>query len=110
MGLQEGDAPVLLVLAGREQVGLLFIDVEQLLPLGPLWLAGGDLGVKALVDIADGDAILRLGNELALLPEHPLKVFDLREKIDDPRSNSLDDLHNLKPALGMTFAGGLDLI
>ena len=41
MSLQERDALILLALASGEQVGLFFIDVEQLLPLDPLRIAYG---------------------------------------------------------------------
>src|SRR5579885_2528639 len=90
MGPEEGDAALLPALAAREQVRCFLVDVEQLLPLGPLRLAGGYLRVELLADIADGDAVLRLGDELPLLPEHLLEFLDLVEEFDDPAPHGLD--------------------
>ena len=84
--------------------------MEQLFPLGPLRLAGGNVGIEALIHIADSDAILCLGDEFPLLPKHFLKAFDLVQKVDDPAADGLDRPRNLEPALGAVLAGAYHLV
>ena len=87
MRLQERDSLACLVLARVEQVDLIFVNAEQRLPLVPLRLAPGDVGIKAPGNIAYGYAVMRLGDELPLFPQHLLEAFDLVQKVDDLVAN-----------------------
>jgi len=80
------------------------------LPLRPLSFAGGDFGVKRFGDVADGDAVKGLGDELFLFPEHLLEVFDLRQEFDDVHPHALDEAQELKPALAQALAGGFHFL
>lgn len=95
---------------GIEQVDLILINMEQVFPFRPLWIAGGNGGIKPFIDVVDGDAVLRLGNELALLPKHLLESLDLVEEIDDLAAHRPDDPDNLEPAFGKILAGDLHVI
>lgn len=78
--------------------------MEQRLPLVPLCIAAGDIGIEILSDIADRNAVIRLGYEFPLFPEHLLEFFILVEEFDDPAAQALDEAHHLEPTLGTLLA------
>ena len=100
MKFQELQAPVIFTLACGKQVFFFLVNMEECLPLCPLRLASGNLGIKFLGNMSHGDAVEGLGDEFALFPKHLLKLFDLRQKLDNMPAHPLDQAHHLKPAFG----------
>ena len=109
VSLQKRD-PSIVPVAVAEQAGGVLVDVQQLLPLRPLRVAAGDVGIPAPIDGADGYAVPGLRDELALLPQHLLKALDLIQEVDDAAAHRLEHAHDLKPAVGQLLAGGLHLV
>ncbi len=86
------------------------VDVKQCLPFFPLCVVGNDVFVEVRSDIAQGNAVLRFGYELALLPEQLLEILNLGQEVDDLSADGLNQAHLLEPALRHVQAGIGDVV
>ena len=68
------------------------------------------LRVEGSVDVPQRDAIMRIDDELALLPEHFLKAFNLSEKFADFAADGLDEPHLLEPPVRGLLARGVQVV
>src|SRR5215211_2631328 len=86
--------------AGLRDILLYLVYGEEAHPLLALVVVGGDLLVELLGHAVQGEAVAGVDDELLLLEEHLLEVFDLGEERDDVAPDLLYGPHHLEPTIG----------
>src|SRR5215211_5003676 len=99
VGLQERFRKRLGV-AGLRDVLLYLVYGKEAHPLLALDVSGGDLLVQLLRHTVQSDTVAGVDDELLLLEEYLLKVFDLGEERDHVSPDPLYGPHHLEPAVG----------